>query len=109
MRVEIWSLAMRPVCLTKRKKERGINAGDTKWRCDVKSFGVTHMGQTLIISCNRCGRLFLASSGQKTRTCPYCGLRVDLRKAKKVASAQNAFEASEMLREIKRRNAFNNG
>ncbi|TRO52699.1 DUF1922 domain-containing protein [Candidatus Bathyarchaeota archaeon] len=67
------------------------------------------MGQTLIISCNRCGRLFLASSGQKTRTCPYCGLRVDLRKAKKVASAQNAFEASEMLREIKRRNAFNNG
>jgi len=65
------------------------------------------MVETLIITCNRCGSFFLASSGQKTRTCPYCGIRVDVRKAKKVASAQNAFEASEMLRNIKRRKAFN--
>ena len=64
------------------------------------------MGATSIIVCNRCGGLFLAVEGQKTRTCPYCNTHVDVRKAKKVASAKNAFEASEMLREIKRRKGF---
>jgi DNA-directed RNA polymerase subunit RPC12/RpoP len=49
----------------------------------------------------------LAADDQKTRTCPYCGARVDVKKAKKVASAKNAFEASEMLREIKSRKGFN--
>jgi len=64
------------------------------------------MGTTLIITCNRCGGLFLAAESQKTRTCPYCNTRVDVRKAKKVASAKNAFEASEMLREIKSKKGF---
>jgi len=65
------------------------------------------MGQTLIIECTRCGGLFLAADGQKTRTCPYCGKRVDVRKAKKVASAKTAFEASELLRQIKSKKGFN--
>jgi DNA-directed RNA polymerase subunit RPC12/RpoP len=64
------------------------------------------MGPTLIIVCNRCGRLFMAADSQKTRTCPYCGTRVDVGKAKKVASAKNAFEASEMLRDMKSRKGF---
>jgi DNA-directed RNA polymerase subunit RPC12/RpoP len=64
------------------------------------------MGQTLIIVCYRCGGLFLCADGQKTRTCPYCGKRVDVRKAKKVASTKNAFEASEMLRTIKQKKGF---
>jgi DNA-directed RNA polymerase subunit RPC12/RpoP len=64
------------------------------------------MGPTSIIVCKRCGGLFLAAESQKTRTCPYCNTRVDVRKAKKVASAKNAFEASEMLREIKSRKGF---
>jgi DNA-directed RNA polymerase subunit RPC12/RpoP len=64
------------------------------------------MGQTLIIVCSRCGGLFLAADSQKMRTCPYCNTRVDVRKAKQVASAKNAFEASEMLREIKREKGF---
>ena len=64
------------------------------------------MGQTLIIVCRRCGGLFLAVDGQKTRTCPYCGKRVDVGKAKHVASAKNAFEASKLLREIKQSKGF---
>jgi DNA-directed RNA polymerase subunit RPC12/RpoP len=64
------------------------------------------MATTLIIVCTRCGGLFLAADSQKTRTCPYCGTRVDVRRAKKVASAKNAFEASEMLRNIKSRKGF---
>jgi len=65
------------------------------------------MGQTLIITCTHCGGLFLAIDGQKTRTCPYCGKRVDIGKAKTLASANSAFEASEMLRDIKSKKGFN--
>jgi DNA-directed RNA polymerase subunit RPC12/RpoP len=64
------------------------------------------MRLTLIIVCNRCGGLFLAADGQKTKTCPYCGTRVDVRRAKKVAAAKSAFEASEILRHIKSRKGF---
>ncbi|MEM2105994.1 MAG: DUF1922 domain-containing protein [Candidatus Bathyarchaeia archaeon] len=56
----------------------------------------------LIVVCGRCGGLLLAKAGQKTRTCPYCGFRVDLCKAKKAASAKNAFEASLLLRNLKK-------
>jgi DNA-directed RNA polymerase subunit RPC12/RpoP len=54
-----------------------------------------------IIQCGRCGGLLLARAEQKTRTCPYCGLRVELQRAKRLATAEDAFEASEMLRKIK--------
>ncbi len=64
------------------------------------------MGTTLIIECTSCGNLFLAADNQKTRTCPYCGTRVTVRKAKKVASAKNAFEASQLLRNIKNKKGF---
>jgi DNA-directed RNA polymerase subunit RPC12/RpoP len=65
------------------------------------------MGPTLIVVCNCCGGLLMAADDQKTRTCPYCGSRVDVRKAKKIASAKNAFEASEILRDLKSRKGFN--
>ncbi|MDH5754970.1 MAG: DUF1922 domain-containing protein [Candidatus Bathyarchaeota archaeon] len=60
------------------------------------------MTSTLIVVCSRCGGFLLAITGQKTRTCPYCGFKVDLNKAKKVASAQNAYEASVTLRKLKK-------
>jgi predicted RNA-binding Zn-ribbon protein involved in translation (DUF1610 family) len=56
---------------------------------------------TLIVHCTHCQGLLLATEDQKTRTCPYCGTRVELRKASKVASAENPFEASQLLRELK--------
>jgi DNA-directed RNA polymerase subunit RPC12/RpoP len=49
----------------------------------------------------------MTANDQKTRTCPYCGSRVDVRRAKKVASAKNAFEASEILRDLKSKKGFN--
>jgi len=48
----------------------------------------------------------MATNDQKTRTCPYCGSRIDLKRAKKIASAKNAFEASEILRDLKSRKGF---
>ncbi|MGB9676161.1 MAG: DUF1922 domain-containing protein [Candidatus Bathyarchaeales archaeon] len=56
----------------------------------------------LVVVCGKCGGLLLAKAGQKTRTCPYCGFRVDLCKAKKVASAKNAYEASALLQNLKK-------
>jgi len=65
------------------------------------------MGITVIVVCSCCGGLLMAAVDQKTRTCPYCGSRVNVQKAIHVASAENAFKASEMLRDIKRRKGFN--
>lgn len=59
------------------------------------------MSETLVIVCNRCGGLLLAKARQKTRTCSYCGAKVELERAKTVASAANAYEASEILRKLK--------
>jgi DNA-directed RNA polymerase subunit RPC12/RpoP len=55
----------------------------------------------LVVVCSRCGGLLLAKDEQKTRTCPHCGSKVDLHKAKKVASAETAQEASIILRKLK--------
>ncbi len=43
----------------------------------------------------------MAKADQKTRTCPYCGAKVNVETAKTVASAANAYEASEILRKLK--------
>lgn len=59
------------------------------------------MKSVLIIVCSRCGGFLLAKAGEKTRTCPYCGFKVIIYKAKKVASAENAQEASTLLRKLK--------
>lgn len=59
------------------------------------------MAPTFIIECTRCGGLLLAATDQKTRSCPYCGTSLDLRRVRQLASARSASEASEMLRKIK--------
>ena len=43
----------------------------------------------------------MAKTQQKTRTCPYCGATVTVSKARNVATAQNAMEASKLVRELK--------
>ena len=64
------------------------------------------MKPTLIVKCTKCQGLMLTTKGQKTRTCPYCGERVELLRAKKVASASSAFEASKILRKLKSEQGF---
>jgi len=59
------------------------------------------MTPTLIIVCSKCGGLLMAKSDLKTRTCPYCGSTVQVEKAKRLASAPNSYEASEILRKLK--------
>lgn len=62
-----------------------------------------------VVVCGKCGGYLLAKTDQQTRTCPYCGSKVLLEKAKKVAAARNAYEASELLRKFKEKAAAKNG
>ncbi len=64
------------------------------------------MKPTLIVKCPMCAGLMLAPIGQKTKGCPYCGAHVDLKCAKRVAAADNSFEASELLRKLKTEQGF---
>jgi DNA-directed RNA polymerase subunit RPC12/RpoP len=63
----------------------------------------------LIIECSHCGGLFIVTAGQKTKECPYCGTRIYVRKAKRIASTENAIEASKMLRILKKEKRFHQG
>jgi DNA-directed RNA polymerase subunit RPC12/RpoP len=56
----------------------------------------------VIIVCSRCGGLLAAKAEQKTRTCPYCGFKIVLYKSKHVAVANDAREASMILKRLKR-------
>jgi len=49
----------------------------------------------------------LSPLNQKTKLCPYCGTKVNLNRVQRVAAADNAFEASEMLRKLKSERGFN--
>jgi len=69
---------------------------------DEKHFGSNpKMGTTLIVKCTQCGGLTLTAKAQKTKICPYCGTQINLMRAQKVAAANTALEASEMLRKLK--------
>ncbi|MCL5876209.1 MAG: DUF1922 domain-containing protein [Candidatus Bathyarchaeota archaeon] len=73
-----------------------------------KAFGSNpKMAPTLIVKCTKCGGYMLSAKDQKTKICPYCGTNVNLHKAQRVAAANTAFEASEMLRKLKSERGFN--
>jgi len=64
------------------------------------------MAQTKIIECIKCGNLMLIADTQKSRACPYCGTRVEARRALVLAAAEDAFTASKVLRELKEQKKF---
>jgi acetyl-CoA carboxylase beta subunit len=64
------------------------------------------MPVTVIVKCPQCAGFMLTAKNQKTKTCPYCGAHVNLQHAQRIASASNAFEASEILRKLKSQQGF---
>jgi DNA-directed RNA polymerase subunit RPC12/RpoP len=56
----------------------------------------------LVVACTDCGRLLLAVSDKKTRSCPYCGRRVNLKDARVITRSKNPKEARQVLQETKR-------
>ncbi|MEM3673336.1 MAG: DUF1922 domain-containing protein [Candidatus Bathyarchaeia archaeon] len=61
------------------------------------------MKPIVIVACNKCGGLLLANTKHKTRACPYCGSKITIEKAERVASAENTQKAFIMLQELKRK------
>lgn len=59
----------------------------------------------IIVVCSRCGGLLAAKAEQKTKICPYCGFKIVSEKSKHVAVANNAREASVILKRLKRKAA----
>ncbi|HXY83482.1 MAG TPA: DUF1922 domain-containing protein [Candidatus Saccharimonadales bacterium] len=55
----------------------------------------------LVLECDKCGRYLLAPSNNKTRSCPYCGKRVAVGKARVLASSDNAVDARVSLQQLK--------
>jgi len=64
------------------------------------------MAPTKIIECTKCGNLMLIADTQKSRACPYCGTRIEARRALVLAAAEDAFTASKVLRELKEHKKF---
>jgi endogenous inhibitor of DNA gyrase (YacG/DUF329 family) len=56
--------------------------------------------------CPQCGGLMMATKGQKTKLCPYCGARVNMLRVQRVASASSAIKASALLRKLKSEQGF---
>ena len=57
----------------------------------------------LVVRCVRCGNLTLAEGWRATRTCPYCGARMDLRKAPVLGRFGSVREAREALSRMRMR------
>jgi ribosomal protein L37AE/L43A len=57
----------------------------------------------LIVLCRKCDHPSLARGDQKVRTCPFCGAKLFIGKAKILAKAEDGETASLILRKLKMR------
>lgn len=55
----------------------------------------------LVVACTNCGRLLLAASDKRTRSCAHCGRRVRIEDARVIARSETAREARLVLSEAK--------
>lgn len=63
------------------------------------------MAKYLIVKCNTCSGYSIVKSIQKTKICPYCGSKIILQNARKIASADSAEKAAEILKRLKEKAA----
>ena len=59
----------------------------------------------LVVQCPYCGGFLACPARLKTKTCPYCGRRFQLARARIVARARSGREAGEIVRRIKAKGA----
>ncbi len=55
----------------------------------------------LIINCPSCGKIIMASTANKTRSCPHCGVKIPLQSAKVLARSRTTQEAVEIIQHLK--------
>lgn len=57
----------------------------------------------LVINCPSCGKIIMASTANRTRACPHCGVKIDISTAKVLARSRTTQEAVEIIQELKQR------
>ncbi len=57
----------------------------------------------LIINCHGCGKIIMASTANKTKSCTHCGAKVDLHGARVLARSSTTTEAVAIIQELKQR------
>jgi DNA-directed RNA polymerase subunit RPC12/RpoP len=57
----------------------------------------------LIINCHSCGKIIMASTASRTKSCTHCGAKVDLHGARVLARCNTTTEAVEIIQELKQR------
>lgn len=55
----------------------------------------------VVVNCPRCGGLMLAKTIQKTRSCPHCGNRAELRSLRVLGRADSPKEAVSLIQALK--------
>jgi DNA-directed RNA polymerase subunit RPC12/RpoP len=57
----------------------------------------------LIINCYSCGKIIMASTASRTKSCTHCGAKVDLHGARVLARSNTTTEAVAIIQELKQR------
>jgi DNA-directed RNA polymerase subunit RPC12/RpoP len=57
----------------------------------------------IIINCHSCGKIIMASTANRTKTCTHCGVKVDLHSARVLARSDTTMEAVAIIQELKQR------
>ena len=57
----------------------------------------------LIINCPSCGKIIMASTANRTKTCPHCGSKIQIFNAKILAKAKSTQDALEIIQHLKQK------
>ncbi len=57
----------------------------------------------IIINCHSCGKIIMASTASRTKSCTHCGVKVDLHGARVLARSNTTTEAVAIIQELKQR------
>jgi len=57
----------------------------------------------LIINCPSCGKIIMASTANRTKTCSHCGSKVQIYIAKTLAKAESTQDALEIIQYLKQK------
>jgi predicted nucleic acid-binding Zn-ribbon protein len=57
----------------------------------------------IVVNCPRCGELILANTSNRTRGCPKCGHRAELRTLRVLGRAETPSDAVELMKQLKER------
>ena len=57
----------------------------------------------IIINCPTCGKIIMANTANRTKTCPHCGAKIPIYGSKILASTEDMQEATAIIQHLKQR------